>query len=329
MSKKMNNPKPRTITYRGKTYSDCSPLTLDKKVYFEINDNSIDRRRYKNVVKVFDPSTKMMRAVRFRERGAFSEMRNLTLAARANRNVPEVIAFGRSELGDFLVTPWIEGECTLEVYLRRAKENGRKPHFIVDDSYRMILGLIKGLLRLHRIGLAHGDLHPENLLVGHGNRLMMIDFGSAWNAERARRKSKSEKPGYTAPEQWRQESLVDHRADQFSVTVIFYRMLTGKIPYGGIGGQADPAHPPPYESPGSLNRQVWPALDRVITRGLSLVKENRFDTSEEWLREFEAAGDKGPWHEIVDKARMGIDEISYLLRQARRKVFGEKADPDR
>jgi hypothetical protein len=67
----------------------------------------------------------------------------------------------------------------------------------------------------------------------------------------------------------------------------------------------------------------------VITRGLSLVKENRFDTSEEWLREFEAAGDKGPWHEIVDKARMGIDEISYLLRQARRKVFGEKADPDR
>jgi len=68
------------------------------------------------------------------------------------------------------------------------------------------------------------------------NRLVCIDYGSAWTMERtvAKLKGHGNTELYAAPEQYEEGRSPDFRADQFSATVVAYEMLTGKPPYGGM-----------------------------------------------------------------------------------------------
>ncbi|WNG24743.1 serine/threonine protein kinase [Cystobacter fuscus] len=240
---------------------------------------------------------------RARERGPSRSVREaqvLERAARNNPNVPRVLDRWFEGEREFLVLEHITGTPLSE--LLRAGSTQGKPYFAPEESHRMVLGLARGLFALHRNGICHGDLKPANLVVTRNNRLAMIDFGSAWSGPLRRGTRDRGTMGYAAPEQWREEALVDERADQFSVSAILYQMLTNELPWEGLGGtvvEACAGAVPPLTLPSAhavargRARFFWAALDPVVERGLRVDKDARFETTQAWLRALgEAASDR-------------------------------------
>ena len=104
---------------------------------------------------------------------------------------------------------------------------------------RLLKGVAHALRHLHhRKNIIHGDVKPANLILTKRTSLVLIDYGSAWPGERTTQRGGGDgfSPAYAAPELVRGNAAVDWRADQFSVGVILYELLTGKLPFGGLGG---------------------------------------------------------------------------------------------
>ena len=146
--------------------------------------------------------------------------------------------------------------------------------------------------------MVHGDLKPENLILcRESNRLVMIDFGSAWTVEATAKKGSGDglTDPYASPEQLNGKRAVDFRSDMFSASVIAYEMFTGDIPYAKMGGRAgiddnrstfaDTLIPPSKARRDSrpLPPGAWTKIDRVIKTGLALDADQRYRTDGEWL----------------------------------------------
>lgn len=138
----------------------------------------------------------------------------------------------------YYVTEYCEGQ-TLRQWMR---DNPRPD----PTTVRLIVDQIaKGLRAFHRKEVIHRDLKPENIMIDRHGTAKIIDFGSAYVAGLEEAEGPADKPGlvgtldYIAPEYHLGEAPTD-RSDIYSLAVIAYEMLTGKLPYGrGFSGRRD------------------------------------------------------------------------------------------
>ena len=154
------------------------------------------------------------------------------------------------------------------------------------------------LLHLHdNLRVIHGDLKPSNLVLTHKpSDLWLIDFGSAWPIERSAYRELGDGflHAYAAPELIRVE-LIDSRADQFSFGVILYQLLTGKIPYEGLGGEAGTAIPAKdaekvWVNPSQSNPLIqtsigtrYADLDLFVKKLCAVDRNDRFQSSTKFV----------------------------------------------
>jgi serine/threonine protein phosphatase PrpC len=128
------------------------------------------------------------------------------------------------------VMEYIEGQ-TLRQWLLD------NPHPPLETVRVMVEQIAKGLRAFHRMEMLHQDLRPDNILIDANGTLKLIDFGSVSVAGLLEMNARSETgqilgtPQYTAPEYFLGENGTT-RSDLFSLGVITYQMLTGKLPYG-------------------------------------------------------------------------------------------------
>src|SRR6185369_12586605 len=94
----------------------------------------------------------------------------------------------------------------------------------------------------HEQGILHRDIKPENILLDARGHVKIADFGIAKLVGGAKTGvsltatgAAIGTPHYMAPEQFEKPSDVDHRADIYSLGVVFYEMLTGELPIGRFG----------------------------------------------------------------------------------------------
>jgi hypothetical protein len=126
----------------------------------------------------------------------------------------------------------------------------------------------------HDEGVVHRDIKPENVLVDSKGRVKVADFGLAkLVGEPAQLTLTSEgqvmgTPHYMAPEQVERPRDVDHRADLFSLGVVFYEMLTGELPLGRF-------------APPSQRVQVDVRLDEIVLKTLERERERRYQQAAE------------------------------------------------
>jgi serine/threonine protein kinase/ABC-type sugar transport system substrate-binding protein len=148
----------------------------------------------------------------------------------------------------------------------------------------------------HSRNVVHRDLKPSNILLDDTGNAFLTDFGFARFAEEAVELTKSGiivgTPAYVSPEQVRGDPL-DHRSDIYSLGVILYQMLTGRVPFelgdSGIIGllqkHVDQAPPPPSQ----YNPEITPEIEAVILRALHKNPTQRFASADDMVEAFNLA----------------------------------------
>lgn len=116
--------------------------------------------------------------------------------------------------------------------------SSRRSHFVEKRLREALRQLAQGVLELHGAGILHRDLKPSNVLVDGRGRVVILDFGLALNVEKRRgpETSNAGTPAYMSPEQARGAQLT-MASDWYSVGVMLYESLTGRLPF--VGTTAD------------------------------------------------------------------------------------------
>ncbi|OWK40415.1 serine/threonine-protein kinase [Fimbriiglobus ruber] len=211
--------------------------------------------------------------------------------------------------GPCIVMEYVKG-VNLEAMLAKS---GRMTAPRVD---RIIGQLCEVLQAAHDEGIIHRDLKPANLMIldpeTPRERVKVMDFGLAkLVAEGAARKVTDTNvdfavgtPGYIAPEQVRGE-LMDHRGDLYSVGVMMYELLTGRLPFQGASGMdvllAHATESPPTFAEIGLDGWVPPAVEELVFDLLAKAPEDRPQSARELAERFAAA---------VQKAQIGQDALT-------------------
>lgn len=197
-----------------------------------------------------------------------------------------VIDVGNDGERAFIVSALIDGPNLADVIER----NRPTP----DEAARIVTDIAEALHFAHLAGFLHRDVKPENILLDENRRPLLTDFGLAASfAEVVRRNGvQSGTLMYMSPEQVAGETqLIGPRTDIYSLGVVFYELLTGRLPYqartpGALREQVLFRPPVP---PRSLNPQASEELDAICLRCLSKLPADRFTSAAELASALRAA----------------------------------------
>ncbi|HTN89141.1 MAG TPA: protein kinase, partial [Sorangium sp.] len=208
-------------------------------------------------------------------------------------NVVHVHDYGIEDDTPFLVMELLEGEDLETRLAREGRLTGAATLTIVTQ-------VCKALRRAHETGIIHRDLKPANLFLSRQDEdelVKILDFGIA-KAEGMLLAGKETKTGtlvgspyYMSPEQVRRSKSLDRRSDLWSVGVIIYRCLTGRLPFPGeeIGEVFVAICTEDFPLPSSLAPELGPEVDRFFARALMRDPEHRFQSASELAEAFHAA----------------------------------------
>ena len=186
----------------------------------------------------------------------------------------------------YMVLEWVDGRLLRQVL----NEQKRLPQ---DRAIRITLALCKALDYIHSQGVVHRDLKPENIMVGPNDQVKLIDFGIAANAGSrrltfAKLTEAMGTPDYISPEQVKGKRG-DARSDIYSLGIMFYEMLTGKVPFNGpnpfvIMNERLLNNPIP---PREANPEISPELQEIIYRALERDPNKRYPNCHEFALDLE------------------------------------------
>jgi predicted Ser/Thr protein kinase len=214
---------------------------------------------------------------------AFAERFAREARALARLNHPHIVAvhdFGQTEGLFYFVMEYVDG-----VNLRQSLRAGR---LSPQEALAIVPQICEALQFAHDEGVVHRDIKPENILVDKRGRVKIADFGLAklLGQETAGHGLTGTQQvmgtlRYMAPEQLEGAKDVDHRADIFSLGVVFYELLTGDLPLGRF-------------APPSKKVQIDVRLDEVVLRALEREPDQRYQHVSEVKTAIEEMSAPGP-----------------------------------
>ena len=203
-----------------------------------------------------------------------------TLATLSHSSIVAVYDFGEADGLYYFVMEYVDG-----TNLRQTIETGG---LTPPEALAIVPKICDALQFAHDEGVVHRDIKPENVLIDKRGRVKIADFGLAKLLGVDKETSAAEKPftltgtrqvmgtpHYMAPEQMQGSGTVDHRADIYSLGVVFYEMLTGELPIGRF-------------EPPSKKVRIDVRLDEVVLRSLESAPDRRYQHASEVRTEVES-----------------------------------------
>ncbi len=185
-----------------------------------------------------------------------------SLARLNHPNIVGVYDFGQAAGYHYFVMEYVDG-----ANLRQVEQDGRLEP---AEALQIIRQICDALQYAHETGIVHRDIKPENILLDAQGRVKIADFGIAKILGTAPAdltltgaRDVMGTPSYMAPEQIERPKAVDHRADIYSLGVVFYELLTGELPIGKF-------------APPSRKIAVDVRLDDIVLRTLEKEPERRY-----------------------------------------------------
>jgi serine/threonine protein kinase len=214
----------------------------------------------------------------------------------AHPNVCHIIRMGETEYGlIYIVMPYIEGELLCDITYRAGQLS-------LEHTVRFVRDIAAGLHVAHTLGIIHRDLKPENVIISAASgqeRAVVMDFGLAKERRVGPEIGKLTATGivlgtpeFMSPEQLRGKPL-DPRSDIYSLALMAYEMLTGKLPFIGRSQQdvmiarlkGDPL--PLREVRPELS--FPPRVNEVLAKALARDPAQRYATAPEMAEALESA----------------------------------------
>jgi predicted Ser/Thr protein kinase len=223
------------------------------------------------------------------------------LAQLNHPNIVQVYDFGRTDEFFYFVMEYVDG-VNLRALIREGK---LEP----EQALKIVPQICDALQFAHDEGIVHRDIKPENILIDKKGRVKIADFGLAKLLGRAPEDLSLTGTGqlmgtlgYMAPEQLQEAHAVDHRADIYSLGVVFYEMLTGHLPIGR------------FDLP-SKRLHVDVRLDEVVLRSLESEPGRRYQHASEVKEQVERITSSGTQPTSAFAAQHSHDSQGFALER--------------
>ncbi|MGW8729381.1 protein kinase domain-containing protein [Streptomyces sp. NPDC055808] len=249
-------------------------------------DSALDRH-----VAIKTLHTELGREQSFRERfrreaQAVAKLQHTNIVSVFDTGEDTVTFSGSAEDGGvmpYIVMEYVEGEPLGSTLHRDIQQYGAMP---ADKALKVTADVLAALEASHEMGLVHRDIKPGNVMMTKRGIVKVMDFGIA-RAMQSGVTSMTQTgmvvgtPQYLSPEQALGRG-VDARSDLYSVGIMLFQLLTGRIPFDADSPlaiayahvQEEPV------APSSLNRSITPAVDALVARALKKNPNERFPSAQ-------------------------------------------------
>ena len=282
---------------------------------YQARDQELDRLI---ALKVIRPELAGNPAILQRFKQELILARNVT-----HKNVVRIFDLGEADGIKFITMEYVDGEDLRAILKREGKFTPREAVHVIEQVCR-------ALEAAHAEGVIHRDLKPQNIMRDSQGRIVVMDFGLARSLDTSGMTQTGALVGtleYMSPEQALGTEL-DQRSDLFTVGLIFFELLSGRVPYKADTALASLMKRTQERAApvSSVDSSVPKALSNIVSRCLERDPKMRYHSAREILQQLEA-WDANPTIAPSDLARMAPApsrsvQISLPLPQQRTWILG-------
>ena len=233
----------------------------------------------------------------------------------SHRNICRMYDLNKEEGSYYITMEYVSGE-DLKSFIRRSGQ------LAVSTTIRIAKQICDGLSEAHRSGVIHRDLKPSNIMIDNDGNVRIMDFGIARSVVGKGITAAGiiiGTPEYMPPEQ-AEAKEVDQRSDIYSLGVILYEMVTGRVPFKGdtalsVAMKHKGEEP---KDPREFNTQLSEDISRVILKCLEKDKDRRYQNAGEVRTELENL------EKAIPTTERAIPEKKAIPSKARTVRFGLK-----
>ena len=218
------------------------------------------------------------------------------LAQLQHPHILPVFDYGEADGYPYIVMPFVQSGTLAGIIQTRSLS--------LSEIRRIIVQIGEALSYAHMRGMIHRDIKPSNVLIDERGNCLLTDFGLARMAEASTKITSSGTvmgtPAYMSPEQGTGSNL-DQRSDIYSLGIILYEMVTGRVPYTAETPVAVVFKhiQDPLPSARKLNPDLPESVELVLLKALAKSPDDRYQTADDFVRAIQRAI---PENDAADKS---------------------------
>lgn len=283
------------ITYIG--WDEKLELPIAIKEFFPPKIASRDTTTGNNTIYMFDHADEKS----FEEgmRRSVKEARSMS-KLEAYEGIVSIRDFFNENKTAYIIMEYVDGE-TLKEYL---KENEKMEP---EDVLKVMKPVMKALEQMHRTGMIHRDISPDNIMIRRDGQVKLIDFGAARVAQEEDEKSLTVmlKRGFSPEEQYRSKGHQGPWTDIYALCATMYYMLTGVIPPESMERVLEDKYVSLKEYDIELDTKIADAIDK----GLCVLAKNRYQSMSDLIHDIYGEEEKL----VIPKKDMASMEVESAV----------------